>query len=102
MQYLDIRSTGITISKKIPAAIITQAMALIESTVVMNNSGNRIEAMLDGDYLQLSGEGAVSEIEPLICGLNMIEPFLNPGSSINIEVNHDDWETIVRLNHTVH
>lgn len=83
MQYLEIKSEGIFISQTMPAAMLTEAVKLIESTVT--EEGDNFEVLFHDGYMQVSGEGVVSDIQPLVCGLNMIEPYVEVGSSIDIQ-----------------
>jgi hypothetical protein len=101
MQYLEINKAPINASK-IPLIILFKAMALIESTKIEMDSGKKVTTSLDGNYLNISGEGVVSEIDPLINGLNMIKPYLDLGSSINIDTDDDNWETRVHFRSSVH
>jgi len=99
MQYLDIQSDGIRISKEMPIALLEKAVRSIESTLTTN--GKAVEVLLHDRHLTVSGEGEVSDIEPLIQGLTMIERYLDPGSYIDIQ--HVNWEVnIVLMSDTVH
>lgn len=93
MQFLEVNSTGIFISQEMPASLLSKAVSLIESTVV--DDGEAVEVMFFDGYLQLSGEGEVSEINPLIDGLDIIKPYVEQGCSIDVS-NHQ-WETTVSL-----
>ncbi len=96
MQYLEIIPGSIYISEEMPIALLAEAINQIESTV--NGEGENVEAILHDGCLRLTGKGEVSEIEPLVCGLNMIDPFVKPGSSIDIQ--REKWETTVILSST--
>ena len=93
MQYLDTGKEGIFISNEIPVEVLNTAIGLIESTEVRN--GKKVEVMLADGYLVMDGEGECDDVVPLIRGFSMIQPYVEPGSTIDID--HTNWETTVTL-----
>lgn len=93
MQFLEVSKGSIFISQTMPIDLLSKAVLLIESTVV--EDGVAVEVHSFDGFFQVSGEGEVNDIEPLISGLDIIRPYVEQGCSI--DVNNHRWETKVCL-----
>lgn len=93
MQYLELQSEGIFLSKRMPRSELALAIAYMESTMVVNGSPIKV-LFLDG-YLQIQGEGVVSDLVNFTLGLDIVRKYAVSGS--NIVVENQYWETTVKL-----
>ena len=97
MQYLSIQSEDIKLNNTIPVSVLSYAIRCIEATKTAE--GNALEVTFEKQRLSISGGGEVNDISYLLIGLDLIDPYVEAGSSISIETER--WETTVVLSNPV-